>query len=246
MVSLGGEPYRILELKNYIGLQKATSSVILYSMTHFTSHFLLWLTTSIFVLFYYDLSLGFIIGLSIVILICAGLITLFFTGYRKGLLVKTFRILSKIPLIKGWAKRFSQTRKGNIAKIDSQIAELYTRKKDFYGSLLLEYSARIVGCLEVYFISLALSAGLNFLDSVVVIAATSLFSNILFFSPLQLGTREGGFLLVFEALKSSSAFGMAMSLITRIRETIWIIIGLILMNGKVKDTIKKTEEDPIL
>jgi hypothetical protein len=52
--------------------------------------------------------------------------------------------------------------------------------------------------------------------------------------------------LVFEALKSSSAFGMAMSLITRIRETIWIIIGLILMNGKVKDTIKKTKEDPIL
>ena len=40
---LGGEPYKILEMKPILGIQKATSSVLLYAMMHFVSHFIFWI-----------------------------------------------------------------------------------------------------------------------------------------------------------------------------------------------------------
>ena len=57
----------------------------------------------------------------------------------------------------------------------------------------------------------------------------SLYANIFFFSPMQLGAREGGFALSASGLSIPSAFGVYTSLITRVRELIWIVIGVMLM-----------------
>ena len=157
--------------------------------------------------------------------------------------VKALRMLTHFPFIKNWAKRFSIEKKETLERIDSQIAELHKqRRSTFYISLGLEYAARIVGCLEVYFILNILTTDVSFVTCILIMAFTSLFANLLFFSPMQLGAREGGFALATGGLAISSAFGIYTSLITRLRELFWIIVGVLLMkvgNGTGKDDKKK-------
>jgi len=230
VVALGGEPYRILELRRHVGGKKATSSVLLYSMMHIMSHFLFWLTAAALTIVWLRPSWVVNATLAALALLCVAGIIFFLKAYRKGLLMKGIRLAEKIPYIKKWVQHIDDERLEKIEETDRQIAHLYTcRRGDFYKSLSLEYLSRIVACLEVYFIVLAVGMNLTFLDCVIIIALTSLIANLMFFAPLQLGTREGGFLLAFQGISMPSGLGIYVSLITRIRETFWIMIGLLLM-----------------
>ena len=144
--------------------------------------------------------------------------------------VRTLKLLQYIPFIKGWAKRFSENKRETLERVDSLIAELHKqRKSTFYASLSLEFMARILGCLEVYFILNILTTDVSFPACILIMAFTSLFANLFFFSPMQLGAREGGFALAVGGLAIPGAFGVYTGLITRVRELIWIVIGVLLM-----------------
>lgn len=154
----------------------------------------------------------------------------FMKGYKNGMAVRTLKLLQYIPFIKGWAKRFSENKRETLERVDSQIAELHKqRKSTFYASLSLEFMARILGCLEVYFILNILTTDVSFPACILIMAFTSLFANLFFFSPMQLGAREGGFALAVGGLAIPGAFGVYTGLITRVRELIWIVIGVLLM-----------------
>ena len=163
---MGGEPYRIMELKPYIGVERATSSVILYVMMHAEVH------------------------------------------------------------------------REQLENIDQQIALLHRQKKQtFYAALSLEYMARVVSCLEIWLILNVLTTHVSFADCCLIAAFSSLLANLLFFLPMQLGGREGGFALAVGGLSLSGAYGVYAALITRVREMVWIVIGLALMKvgNKVKE-----------
>jgi hypothetical protein len=73
-----------------------------------------------------------------------------------------------------------------------------------------------------------------------VVAFSSLFANLLFFSPMQMGTREGGVYLALQwllpSILASELFGIAVSICfaTRIRELFWILVGLLMIYYKSK------------
>lgn len=153
--------------------------------------------------------------------------------------VKTLKMLCHVPYLKKWAKRFVSEKREALERVDSQIAELHKqRKSTFYLSLSFEFLARILGCLEIYFILNILTDDVSFIACILIMAFTSLFANMFFFSPMQLGAREGGFALATGGLAISSAFGIYTGLITRLRELVWIIIGVLLMKvGNTSDKI---------
>ena len=241
---LGGEPYRIMELSKDIGTQRATSSVILYAMMHIFAHFLFWFTS---ILLYLALVAIGNLALTptlttifaVAVALCVAAFVLFVKGYRNGLVVKTLRYLGKVPGLKGWSRRFLASHEAQLINVDTQIAALYAdNRRAFYVSLALEYGSRIVQCIEILFMLLLFDIDygggvegltLAFLYSVLIFACTTLMANLVGFLPMQLGVQEGGFVVSIAALGLSPALGIFVSIICRLREIIWIIIGLILM-----------------
>ena len=249
---LGGEPYRIIELSKNISQDHAASSVILYAMMHIFAHFWFWFI-SIFIYLVLvligDLPITTTIAvvLALIFALCLLAFYVFSKGYRNGLVVKTIRWLGKIPGLKGWSRRFLEHHTETLRNVDEQIASLHKQnKRSFYESLMLEYFSRIVQSLEIFFMLLLFGVDcgggptgllLTFLHSILILAFTSLFANLIGFLPMQLGVQEGGFVLSIAALGLSAALGIFVSIICRVREIIWIVVGLVLMkiDGRVSD-----------
>lgn len=227
---MGGEPYRIMALTPKIGAEKASASVLLYAMTHIFSHFWFWLLSCILFVCTQHVSIIEGIILTLTAVFCLSAIWFFLSGYKKGLAVRLFNMLKYIPFVKGWAAKFIQSHADQLKNIDMQVASLHNQNPKIFITVVgLELACRICSALEVMFILLVLYPGVNFISCILIIAFTTLFANLLFFIPLQLGGREGGFMMSVSALGLTGSAGAFVALIVRIRELIWTAIGLLLI-----------------
>ena len=213
-------------------------------MMHFFAHFWFWFL-SIFIYLALaiagdlPLTTGIGITLGVIVVFCLFFFYLFSRGYKNGLLKYVLGVISHIPGLKRWTLRMWARHSETIEHIDTQIAALYSQDtKAFYKSLVLEYFSRVVQSSEVMFMLLLFGidngggmAGLTitFLHSILIVAFTTLFANLIGFLPMQLGVQEGGFVLSIAALGLSAALGIFVSIICRFREIVWILIGMLFM-----------------
>ena len=243
-VALGGAPYRIMELKPTLGINKASSSVLLYSLMHMFSHVLFWLVSIILILAFIPVNGIVLAGCGLMLLISLALGFWFVRVYRKGFTVSTMNLLTKLPFINKKARAFAAEKADTLLEIDNQIRILYAdRKSRFFSSLALEFVARVVGCLEIYFTAIAIGLNMSVTEALIVSSASSLFANVIFFFPMQLGTREGGLAMALQSVGLPAASGIFIGVVMRIREIFWIIIGLALINKKGVKTEKPDVED---
>lgn len=246
---LGSEPYKIVELKERVGTERATSSVLLLAMMHIYSHFWFWATA--LVVFIGLAAFGIVrinVGIAIILLLgalfIASCIYIFRIGYRNGFLLKLLHGLGHLPGLRRWAGRMESKYGEAIGTVDRQISELRGQNpRTFRKAFALEYIGRILQSFEVFFIliSLGVSVGsgfwgllLLFVFSFIMLAFTSLFANLLGFIPMQLGSREGGYAMAAAWLGLTSGIGLTVSIVCRLREIIWDIVGMALMTKMPK------------
>lgn len=242
---MGGEPYRIMALSPHIGTERASASVILFAMTHIFSHFWFWLLSIPLYLFTRPVTLpvGIILGLTAAA--CIPALWFFMAGYRKGLAQRLTQVFTHIPFLRNKARAFLESHREQLADTDRHIAALHTQnKRTFVAAVVSELLCRICSAAEVYIILLALHVPTNYFDAILIIAFTTLFANLLFFIPLQLGGREGGFLMATTTLGATAAQGIFVALLVRVRELVWTAIGLLLIKLERNKTKSKPHGGP--
>jgi len=238
-VALGGEPYRILELKKSVGIHKATSSVLLYGMMHVFSHVIFWLLSILLIIAVIELDNIMLIGCIVAFTLGVLIVIWFLKVYKRGFTVSAFNFLQKVPFLKKHAINFVNKKSESLEEIDSQIQILYSKRKSrFFLALFYEVLARIVTCAEIYFTAIAINLDMSITDALIISSASSLFANIIFFFPMQLGVREGGLALALKSVGLPAEAGIFIGIIMRIREIVWIAIGFIWMRLARKSVVK--------
>ena len=230
---IGGEPYRIMALRRYVPTERATSSTLTFSIFYALGHFMLWVTgTVLYIIFGCPGPLWVTIVLIIAGVLLFGVVVWSFFARNIGFVYPFMRLIAKIPLLRRKTKPLVEKNKESYIGIDDNIRAFRNEGWRYWAVILLEYSSRLLEAFE-YFLLLKFFVGsgvsVSYFDGILIMSTASLVGNILFIIPMQAGSREFGTSLALGFIGVSSAVFAPMAIVYRIRELVFIVIGIILV-----------------
>ncbi|MGF1614131.1 MAG: lysylphosphatidylglycerol synthase transmembrane domain-containing protein, partial [Gammaproteobacteria bacterium] len=222
--SLGGEPIKAALIRKHcgIGYREGTASLILAQ-------------TIVNLALLGILFIGFLLMLITVSLpssysLAAGLgMGLFSLAILGFVLVQRAKLLSRAG---GWLGRGKLGERARhllhvVHEVEDRIIAFYTdtpgRLALAVGTSLLHWLVTIVG---VYLGLRFLGQPMTLAEAWVLTAMVVLVRSALFVVPAGLGSQDGTFVLITGALTGSAAVGLALALLIRFREMVWILWGL--------------------
>jgi glycosyltransferase 2 family protein len=96
-------------------------------------------------------------------------------------------------------------------------------------SLGLHFAGWLLGTLEVLAIFYAVGIPISITEAIAVEALASVVKALAFFIPGSLGVQDGGNVLLLAFFGYSSGLGLTFSLVRRMRELLWISMGLLVL-----------------
>ena len=222
---LGGEPVKAYLLKRYgVPLVEGMASVVT-AKTVMTLAQVLFILVGIGLMFWvlgeneYHLvaalvSVG-VLGFGVLLLVLA---------QRYGMATGLLTLLRKAHL----HIRFLETREAQLLELDRTIQNFYTyRRRTFLLATGTFFLGWMTESLEVYAILYFLGGNVGILPSISIAALAVLIKGGTFFIPGSLGAQEGGYLLLLVGFGYDEVTGITFALIRRLREVVWIVLGLI-------------------
>jgi len=218
-VKVLGEPIRMAMLERWMSRKDAARSMVLYNLVHSLGTLLGFFFGATAILFFFPLPEGFQAGLLSVLIVIPVLATgLFLLPQRWKRLGRSAR-RNRIVLAGFWLRwAFSKIR-------------IFSRRHPtrFWGAVFVEILARFVEGLTFYFAFLALGQPLSLLYCSLLDVGRALMDNIFFFIPYQVGSREGGIVLLAEhVLRIDSRDTVSAAVFYRLVEISWMAIGYLL------------------
>jgi len=135
----------------------------------------------------------------------------------------------------GWAGRLldrlgvgAVRGRSTLGRVDDALGQFYrTAPGRLALSIAFHFGAWFLGSLETWLILRFLGVEVSFATATVIEAFGTAIKVATFLIPASLGALEGGFLATFLALGLSAPAAISFSLVRRVREVVWIAIGLV-------------------
>lgn len=226
LASLGGEPVKAAVLKEIygIGYRQGTASLVLAKTTQ-TIALVIFLCAGFALTFATEAlppAHRFAAGVGLVSFSTA--VVLFYLTQRHRLFSRFGGLLGRGRLgrrLSAWLDP--------VRDVEDLLVAFYTRLRPRFALATgLCFVSWMCGVVEVYLALSFLGHPVSFADAFILEAVTVLVVSALFFVPANLGTQEGAIVVICAALTGSPALGLALSVIRRFREIVWVLWGLYL------------------
>ena len=221
---MGGEPVKAALLKSHygVGYGEATASIILARTINLIA-----------LMLFLVIGFAFVLGSSALpasykAMAGAGLVVLVF-GTFVVFAVQRLRITS---LAGSWLSQWRFAKRverilHHIFEMDARLVRFYTAHRErFAWATLWAFANWVLGAVEIYYAMYFLGHPVSFVDAWIIEAVAQLVRTGTFFIPASIGAQEGAFMLVCAAMTGSPVLGVAVAVVRRIREIVWIVWGM--------------------
>ncbi|MGH7198936.1 MAG: flippase-like domain-containing protein [Candidatus Omnitrophota bacterium] len=159
-------------------------------------------------------------GMLVFLAACAGLFIL----QKKGFFLSFARGLERAGIKPGFFKRSHQ----RLGEADAAIGAFYAAPKGrFARVLLVNFLGWVLGGVEMWALFHILGNPVSFPQAVMMESFLHLVRTLSFFIPGNVGAQEAGLALLAQGMGFHPSLGVAISLMKRFRQYVWIAVGFL-------------------
>ena len=141
---------------------------------------------------------------------------------RWPLLTGSACLIRRVPYLKNWAEQRFKL----IQSMENVLFDFHHQTPNlFWGSFSLNLAGQLLAILEVCLVLWLLGAHIGFLGGLIIEALTKLVNAIGSFNPGNVGTYEGGNMLIGKIFGLTNATGLALAFARRLRAFFWTVVG---------------------
>ena len=219
--ALGGEAVKTWLLRDHVSLAEALSSVIVAKTTITIAQGLLLLLGVSLAWTTFPADSRLLTAMEWLLALELAALAIFVLAQTRGLAAFGGRLLARFG-----AHRFA--RHEGLGRIDRTLAEFYLRQPERLAlSIACHFVAWLLGAVETWMILSFLGTPVSLVTATVIEAFGTGIRFATFMIPGSLGALEGGYAATFAALGLGGTMGVSFSLVRRIREIVWIGVGLV-------------------
>jgi glycosyltransferase 2 family protein len=218
--ALGGEAVKTWLLRDHVPLSESLSSVIVAKTTITIAQGLLLLLGVVLAWTVFPADSRLLTAMEWLLALELVALAVFVVAQTRGLAAFGGRLLARLG-----AHRFA--RHEGLGRVDRSLAQFYLRQPGRLGlSVASHFAAWLLGALEAWMILAFLGFPVSLVTALVIEAFGTGIRFATFVIPGSLGAQEGGYAAIFGALGLGGTIGVSFSLIRRLREALWIGVGL--------------------
>jgi len=225
-VALGGEALRVRGAAPWVGGRRSAATTVAFRVLHTAGQLLFWLATiPVAAVLLPHTAATFALLAVVAVVLLAGVVLLG-ASLRARTLERLLDALPRVPLLRRLSPALERRRPALLA-VDADLAAIAgDRPRRVALVIALEAFGRFVSALEFVLIGRTIHEPVSVGAAAVIAGFAQIVMNVLFFIPLELGTREGGLFAVYRLLGHAPRVAIYGAIVSRLREMAWIGIGL--------------------